>query len=135
MTGGHAFLPLPAVFVRPVADEWEWQAQAHCRTVDPNIFFHPDNERGPARRLREERSKQVCRACPVMAQCADFALRSREPYGTWGGLSESERQRALGIRDRRRLATIGAAALRAARRAACSPMLPQNQIDHPSGNE
>lgn len=129
MSGGHAFLPLPALFVRPVAEEWEWQTQASCRTMDPNIFFHPDNERGPARERREERSKQICRTCPVIAQCADFAVRSREPYGTWGGLSESERQQALGIRDRRRLATISVATVRAARRAATSPALPSTAMD------
>jgi WhiB family redox-sensing transcriptional regulator len=30
--------------------------------------------------------------CPVRIQCAEHALRVREPYGIWGGLSEEERE-------------------------------------------
>lgn len=100
MTGGYVLLPMPAPFLRPMVEDWEWQADANCRTEDPNIFFHPDNERGAARQRRVERSKQICRACPVIAQCADFAMRGRETFGTWGGLSESERLKALGMRGR-----------------------------------
>jgi len=75
----------------PVADLWEWQFQGLCRTVSPEVFFHPEGERGSARRRREERAKRVCRACPVLEQCRAHALAAREPYGVWGGLSEEER--------------------------------------------
>jgi WhiB family transcriptional regulator, redox-sensing transcriptional regulator len=75
----------------PVADLWEWQYQGLCRTVSPEVFFHPEGERGSARRRREERAKNICRACPVMELCREHALATREPYGVWGGLSEEER--------------------------------------------
>lgn len=97
MTGGHAHLPLPVPFVRSVAVEWEWQTQARCRTMDPGLFFPPDQERGEARQRREEYAKQVCRQCPVTTQCASFALLAQEQYGVWGGLSETERLATLGI--------------------------------------
>jgi WhiB family transcriptional regulator, redox-sensing transcriptional regulator len=44
---------------------------------------------------REIAAKSVCRACPVRAECAAHALAAREPYGVWGGFTESERVRLL----------------------------------------
>jgi hypothetical protein len=46
------------------------------------------------------RAKEMCRSCPVIAQCRSHALAVAEPYGIWGGLSESERELLLkrGIR-------------------------------------
>ena len=59
-----------------------------------------DGERGRARAQREMRAKEMCRSCPVIAQCRSHALAVGEPYGIWGGLSESERELLLkrGIR-------------------------------------
>jgi WhiB family transcriptional regulator, redox-sensing transcriptional regulator len=80
----------------PVAELWEWQYRGLCRTVSPEVFFHPEGERGPARRRRDERAKQVCRQCPVLEQCREHALQVREPYGVWGAMTESEREAAYG---------------------------------------
>lgn len=82
----------------PVADLWEWQMQGSCRATDPDVFFHPEGERGPSRRNRDEAAKAVCRTCPVLRQCREHALRVREPYGVWGGMSEHEREDILGQR-------------------------------------
>jgi len=75
----------------PIADHWEWQYQGACRDLPPEMFFHPDGERGPRRRNRENAAKAVCASCPVMAACRAQALAVQEPYGIWGGLSEDER--------------------------------------------
>lgn len=77
---------------RPVTDDWDWQLRGACRGMDSSFFFHPKGERGLARARREVRAKQVCRSCPVIEQCRRQALSSQEPYGVWGGLSESERE-------------------------------------------
>jgi WhiB family redox-sensing transcriptional regulator len=66
--------------------------------MDSAFFFHPDGERGPARASRERRAKAVCESCPVMEPCRRHALAAGEPYGIWGGLSESERFAAGGGR-------------------------------------
>lgn len=71
---------------------WNWQDHGACRSVDPTMFFHPQNERGSSRLARERRAKRVCAECTVRLECADYALRAREPYGVWGGLSEEERE-------------------------------------------
>ena len=76
-----------------MAAQWAWQLLGSCRGLDSALFFHPDGERGPARAHREAVAKEVCARCPVMGQCSAHALGAHEPYGVWGGLSESDRQR------------------------------------------
>ena len=76
----------------PNADLWDWQLQGACRSADPATFFHPEGERGAARRGREAAAKAVCARCPVVEACRRHALAVREPYGVWGGMSEEERE-------------------------------------------
>jgi WhiB family redox-sensing transcriptional regulator len=71
---------------------WDWQLEGSCRGMDSAYFFHPDGERGPARARREAKAKSICRTCPVLETCRRHALAVHEPYGIWGGLSESERE-------------------------------------------
>jgi len=71
---------------------WQWQEHGACRLADPTLFFHPQNERGLARARRDRAAKAVCASCPVRIECADYAIRSREPYGVWGGLTEEDRE-------------------------------------------
>lgn len=77
----------------PLADNYDWQYEGACRGEDPEAFFHPEGERGPARARREANAKAICATCPVIKQCATHALAVREPYGIWGGLSEDDRER------------------------------------------
>ncbi|HEX6969006.1 MAG TPA: WhiB family transcriptional regulator [Micromonosporaceae bacterium] len=107
---------------RPITELWEWQRLGACRGRDSAQFFHPEGERGFSRLHREVRAKSVCVRCPVRAECAAHALSVREPYGVWGGFSESERLRLLALgwedlasHDRRR---VDVAALEARLRAA-----------------
>ena len=84
----------------PAADVWAWQFQGACRGMDSAVFFHPERERGTKRAARERAAKQVCERCPVKIQCAQHAIAVREAYGTWGGMSETERAALLsGARD------------------------------------
>lgn len=85
----------------PIADIWEWQHEGACRGRDSAQFFHPDGERGSSRGRREIAAKKVCLNCPVRAECAAHALQTQEPYGVWGGFTETERLRlqSVGWRD------------------------------------
>jgi len=76
---------------KPVASEWEWQHEGACRELPSEMFFHPDGERGPRRRNRENTAKAICATCPVIEACRKHALAVQEPYGIWGGLSEDDR--------------------------------------------
>jgi WhiB family redox-sensing transcriptional regulator len=78
---------LPAL----IAELWDWRLHGSCRVQDPDVFFHPEHERGPTRRNRDIAAKAVCLDCPVLQRCREHALQTREPYGVWGGLTERER--------------------------------------------
>jgi len=91
----HSRLP------RPVSDQWDWQLEAACRGMDSSTFFHPTEEHRVARQRRINAAKEICASCPVLADCRSYALRTREAYGIWGGLSEFERASILGLRSLR----------------------------------
>ncbi|MFF3505386.1 WhiB family transcriptional regulator [Streptomyces sp. NPDC003247] len=79
----------------------DWRHNAVCREEDPELFF-PIGNTGLAL-LQIEEAKAVCRRCPVMEQCLQWALESEQGDGVWGGLSEDER-RAMKRRAARRRA-------------------------------
>lgn len=89
----------------PTTDEMDWQMNGECRNRGPELFFHPNGERGKARMSRETRAKEICRACDVLIQCRDYALKTGEPNGTWGGMSETEREMYHRAKRRRRPAS------------------------------
>ncbi|RZT26959.1 MULTISPECIES: WhiB family transcriptional regulator [Kribbella] len=80
---------------RPLMDLWDWQSQAACRDVNPELFFSPESERGVRKRAREMVAKSLCGTCPVQPECRQHALAVGEPYGVWGGTTESERDNTL----------------------------------------
>ena len=89
----------------PMIEKWEWQYEGSCRDMDTEIFFHPEGERGPSRRRRAADAKRICADCPVIVECREHSLASREPYGIWGGLTEEERRKI--IREAARAAAAG----------------------------
>ena len=70
---------------------WSWRLRAACRHLDSAVFFPPDGEHPPQQDAREARAKAICGGCPVIGQCAAYAIQYGERYGVWGGLSERER--------------------------------------------
>jgi WhiB family transcriptional regulator, redox-sensing transcriptional regulator len=74
---------------------WDWHMEAACRRVDTTLFYSPEGERGPRKERREAAAKQVCGSCRVRELCAAYAIATREPYGTWGGLSEHDRRELI----------------------------------------
>ncbi len=77
-------------------DDASWQERALCRQEDPNLFFSPQATETKEEKLaREAKAKEICARCPVKASCLRYALDTREPFGIWGGLNESERRQYL----------------------------------------
>jgi len=65
--------------------EEDWRKQALCAQVDPEIFF-------PGKGGSTREAKSVCMACPVRQECLDWAVRTGQPDGVWGGMSVRERR-------------------------------------------
>lgn len=59
-----------------------------CAQTDPDLFF-------PMPGGSPERAKAVCRRCPLQDRCLQWALRHRQEWGVWGGLSAEQRRRML----------------------------------------
>ncbi len=73
-----------------------WQRKALCKGVRSSLFFPPTtSEKKDEKERRESRAKAICGRCRVASPCRDYALTLKEPYGIWGGLNESERNRIL----------------------------------------
>jgi len=67
-----------------------WRNTAKCREIDPTVFF-PIGSTGSA--LRQiAAAKAVCGDCSVRDLCLDFALKTNQDSGIWGGASEDERR-------------------------------------------
>lgn len=63
-----------------------WMDEGLCRETDPESFY-------PAKGVPNRPAKRICQACPVRAECLEYALSHDEHFGIWGGLSETERRR------------------------------------------
>lgn len=67
----------------------DWRDDSLCRNEDPELFF-PKGYEGPWQLIIEQ-AKAVCRRCPVVDACLQFALTEGIPSGIFGGLTETER--------------------------------------------
>ena len=68
-----------------VSVDLSWKSMGACRAIDPELFFPPsDTEAEPA--------VAVCRRCPVLHVCLQFALDNRDYEGVWGGTTGAERR-------------------------------------------
>jgi WhiB family redox-sensing transcriptional regulator len=85
----------------PAALADNWQDDANCLGVDPDLFF-------PERGASTREAKEVCRGCVVREQCLEFALQNGEKFGIWGGLSERERRRIRRQRAQSARSIVGA---------------------------
>lgn len=80
--------------------ESAWMAEGNCRLHPPATFFPSDG-------VGVDKARKICRDCPVVARCLDYAIDERIDHGVWGGCSERERRRIL---KRRRDESLVAAA-------------------------
>lgn len=65
---------------------------AMCAQTDPELWF-------PEAGGSNDKAKRLCRLCPFLAACRQWALSNPmgARYGVWGGLSERQRQRRRAV--------------------------------------
>jgi WhiB family redox-sensing transcriptional regulator len=86
----------------PDPADQKWRGQAACQRLPTDLFFPIGH--GPGAQAQTRLAKEICKACPVRAQCLDYALTANARYGVYGGLEEDERRevrrrRANGFRS------------------------------------
>lgn len=71
----------------------DWLDRAICVGANIDVFF-------PIRGRNATAAKAICAVCPVRDECLEEFL--HEPFGVFGGMSEGERERLRGARNRER---------------------------------
>lgn len=84
-------MPRSPYATHAVDNKPDWRERAACRGTDTEAFYLPDRMRAAKARAHEAAAKAICADCPVMWQCRDWALRTNEQWGVWGGLTSAER--------------------------------------------
>ena len=79
-----------------------WHDEAMCRDTDQSLFFPEEGDCRSGEFSIYAKARLICAECPVIAECLDHALVTRELVGVWGGKSERERRR-LRFERRQRL--------------------------------
>lgn len=64
-----------------------WRDSAACRSADPELFFATDT----GRFLHPREAIRVCRDCPVIADCLEWAIRSGDKFAILGGMTPRQR--------------------------------------------
>ena len=62
----------------------DWTEHAECRNHDPELFWPEKND-------EIKPAQQICLTCPVQAQCLDYAVKTKQTQGIWGGLTPAAR--------------------------------------------
>jgi WhiB family redox-sensing transcriptional regulator len=83
--------------IRPIKiEEEQWKEQSNCAGADTDAFF-PVNKGAYE---NKDMLTRICNACPVKAECLDYAVKY-DLLGWWGGTTEIQRRR---IRAERKVA-------------------------------
>lgn len=73
-----------------VEGDTTWMGQAACRATQTEFF--PAGGSGVPNRVVYAEAKKVCGGCPVRSDCLDYAMRTDQQFGVWGGLTPGERR-------------------------------------------
>ncbi len=94
-----------SVSLADTIDKVDWQDEALCRGYDNIVFFGDEGESELEKQTREQRAKSICKTCPVLEPCLEFAMETNQKYGIWGGLTAKERASLKRRRARARRAS------------------------------
>ena len=69
----------------------EWMNQSACGPADTHLFY-PDKALPQSEIVKTLRTaKAICTGCPVRTECREYADRTRESWGVWGGEARNSR--------------------------------------------
>jgi WhiB family redox-sensing transcriptional regulator len=68
-----------------------WQERAACRFCPAELFFPTGTTGNAVDDIAG--AKEICATCDVRGECLDYALRTNQEFGIWGGFDEEQRRR------------------------------------------
>lgn len=66
----------------------DWRSLRACKGMSVTLFF-------PKNRSEFVTARNICRSCPVSAECLNYAVSKQIAYGVWGGTGERERAKLI----------------------------------------
>jgi WhiB family redox-sensing transcriptional regulator len=79
-----------------VVAEVTWRDKAACKDIPVAIhdrhFFPGTSGRPAPERAYDYARHTYCHVCPVIDRCLQTALKNKEQFGLWGGLSPAQRR-------------------------------------------
>lgn len=64
----------------------DWMAQAACKAIEGELFY-PDHTAATA----ALDAKKICRMCPVIRECLQWAFKVDDQWAVLGGMTARER--------------------------------------------
>ena len=74
----------------------EWTEKAACKNELSEMFFC-DSLDNKINSYRQVYAKNICRKCPVAAECLMYAISNKESFGIWGSFAPKERNTILNL--------------------------------------
>ena len=70
-----------------------WAGEALCAQTDPDLWFpeEPTSSYTTVDGTREATAKSICKRCPCLVECREYAMADPRLDGTWGALTSRER--------------------------------------------
>lgn len=68
----------------------EFMDRAACTKADPNMFFPNPGDYHIA-----DAAIKICKRCPVLDECLEYSIATRQVYGIWGAMSERQRRKLM----------------------------------------
>jgi WhiB family redox-sensing transcriptional regulator len=64
----------------------EWVERGVCAQIGGDVWYPEIGE-------SKVTAKRMCARCDVIQQCAEYAIKTRQQEGVWGGMSPRERRK------------------------------------------
>jgi WhiB family redox-sensing transcriptional regulator len=93
---------LPQVRLERWYPEWHKRAACLGKILDADLNFYGQDEMGARPSLSAGQIKEArkfCASCPVVSECLEQALTSRERYGVWAGTTGRFRRQLFVLID------------------------------------
>jgi len=74
-------------FLDSIITPESWMKSAMCAQIGGDFWF-PEGKGAQG-----HQAKRICHDCPVTASCLEYAMRTNQTEGIWGGTSPIQRER------------------------------------------
>ncbi len=71
-------------------EQEDWMLEGGCVYSDTELFFPVGSSMKAMKQANE--AKAICMECPVVTECLEYAIRTNQDSGIWGGTTEDERK-------------------------------------------